>query len=204
MLHRFLRYHTANDVSLSLFLLSVRHSMSVPKTMSSPPISNHATLSTSPNRTTPLIVRFYQGDYSLRGQKLEQIWSYGEDALEYRHDYIQYLFPLPERSFANPDAPLIDRTTFEAFRSDETLREQLRKSFKTMLYFYGFELTTDAKTGDLQIARHKNWTRSMKNWVVPMDHNHLRISRMLRSLRVLGLESESRLLHKALVSVSWL
>ncbi|KAI0475557.1 hypothetical protein GGR56DRAFT_646404, partial [Xylariaceae sp. FL0804] len=37
-----------------------------------------------------------------------------------------------------------------------------------------------------------------KRWVCPVDHNHLRITRMLRSLRVLGLRAEAAAFFAAL------
>jgi len=40
-----------------------------------------------------------------------------------------------------------------------------------------------------------------ENWVCMFDHNHLRITRIIRSLRVLGLEEEARVFFEALKSV---
>lgn len=46
-----------------------------------------------------------------------------------------------------------------------------------------------------------NHVSSFRNWVVKSDHNHLRISRIIRSLRVLGLEQNARAFYKALQDV---
>ena len=42
-----------------------------------------------------------------RGRLLSHILGFSLDELEFHHDYIQWLFPLPEPSGANPSAPLL-------------------------------------------------------------------------------------------------
>ena len=52
----------------------------------------------------PFIVRFY-GDEAAKddeGRSLEDILKFKDNELEYHHDYIQVLFPLPEPSPINP------------------------------------------------------------------------------------------------------
>lgn len=95
---------------------------------------------------------------------------FDDATLEYTHDFIQWLFPLRERSGANPTAPRLDDATVEAFRSRPELRANLRRSYDRMLAFYKADL----------------------RWLTPGDHNHLRLTRMMISLRTLGLEEEAR------------
>jgi hypothetical protein len=78
-----------------------------------------------------------------RGRHLSDILRWGVNRLESSHDYIQILFPLPERSGVNDRAPIIDKQVFEAFRARADLRDKLRDAFKKMLWFYGFELHTE-------------------------------------------------------------
>ncbi|HEY6287985.1 MAG TPA: opioid growth factor receptor-related protein, partial [Nitrospiraceae bacterium] len=63
------------------------------------------------------------------------------DGLERTHDYIQWLFPLPERSSANPDAPLLSLADIRAFGESEELRSNLVRSLVVMLRFYGLEVS---------------------------------------------------------------
>ena len=49
-----------------------------------------------------------------------------------------------------------------------------------------------------QICKGDNWAENFSNWDVRMDHNHLRITRIIRSLRVLGLEDEAHAFRAAL------
>jgi hypothetical protein len=52
-----------------------------------------------------------------------------------------------------------------------------------------------------QIVQGDNFDKASQNWVCRFDHNHLRITRIIRSLRVLGLEEEALAFFKALKSV---
>ena len=55
------------------------------------------------------------------------------------HDCTQWLFPLPDPSAFNPDAPIPTRETIETFGADPELRQALR-SLTRMLDFYGLAL----------------------------------------------------------------
>ncbi len=91
-----------------------------------------------------LLVAFYEKtEPDRRGRYLSEILQWGANQLESSHNYIQTLFPLPEESGVDWIAPTIDRAVFNAFRSRPELQENLRNSFKRMLWFYGFELKTE-------------------------------------------------------------
>jgi hypothetical protein len=98
------------------------------------------------------LIDFYEGGGTdHRKRKLGDILEWGVGKLEASHDYIQTLFPLPEESGVNWNAPIIDQNVFEAFRSRPELRENLRASFKKMLWFYGFKLKK--KDGEVRVSR---------------------------------------------------
>ena len=156
----------------------------------------------------PFIVRFYDPNVQAkdrRGRTRSSILAWSDDELEYHHDYIQLLFPLPEGSPFNPSAPVIDEATFNAFRSRLELQTQLRASLQRMLRFYGFQFTSETADGGdsqtLQVIDGSNYPEASRNWVRRFNHNHLRITRILRSLRVLGLETEAWEFFKALKRV---
>ncbi|KAF1922476.1 uncharacterized protein M421DRAFT_426873 [Didymella exigua CBS 183.55] len=50
--------------------------------------------------------------------------------------------------------------------------------------------TSPASPLGYYVVRGPNFRKASRNWAVRMDHNHLRITRILRSLRVLGLQRE--------------
>ena len=62
--------------------------------------------------------------------------------LEQHHDYIQWLFPLPELSPVNPQAPRLTLEHRCEFLRDAALRQALGRSLQLMLDFFG--LATDA------------------------------------------------------------
>ena len=67
-----------------------------------------------------------------------------------------------------------------------------------MLQFYGFEFYSSPEGGDEQLIIAEPKTFYNQKWITRFDHNHLRITRILRSLRVLGLEKEGDVFFKML------
>jgi hypothetical protein len=128
-----------------------------------------------------------------RGRYLDDILAMSDAELEALHDYIQWVFPLPESSLANPSAPVLSDRTIAAFAADASLRERLHRSFQRMLVFYGFALNS-AQT----IERGPQFEQRQQIWLRPNNHNHLRLTRMIRSLRILGLDADAQALFRAL------
>ncbi|MFY9664784.1 MAG: opioid growth factor receptor-related protein [Candidatus Cybelea sp.] len=138
------------------------------------------------------IVAFYEGSApDDRGRLREEILRFDDERLEDVHDFIQWLFPLPERSGANPAAPILDDSAIDAFHARPELRVALRQSFDRMLSFYGF-----AWSGDRIVKGASFSERS--GWLSPGNHNHLRLTRILRSLSVLGEAQAAQTLFEAL------
>jgi Opioid growth factor receptor (OGFr) conserved region len=98
------------------------------------------------------------------------------------------LFPLPEPSGANPAAPTLTSEAIAAFRTDEALQRDLLDSFALMLRFYGFRLAP----GTTRIERAPNASERIADWCRPGNHNFLRLTRIMRSLAVLGLSDHAR------------
>jgi len=121
-----------------------------------------------------------------RGRRLKDIWRFSHEDLEGVHDYIQWLFPLAERSAFNPGAPVLDDATIARFRTDEALRRNVERSLGVMLDFYGF-----ARDGDRIVAAPSFAARSA-NWLTRGNHNFLRLTRILKSLTLLGLAPRAR------------
>jgi hypothetical protein len=136
--------------------------------------------------------RFFAGRVDDDGRTFDEIRGWDDARLEMVHDYIQWIFPLPERSGANPWAPVLDAATIAAIRNDAEMQGRLRAAFERMLAFYGFALEGDA------VVQGPRFAAALRNWLHAGNHNHLRLTRMLRSLRVLGLEREAAALWEAL------
>lgn len=142
------------------------------------------------------LLRFYAGDGTDdRGRTIADIWHYSHEDLEDVHDYIQWLFPLAEQSAFNPGAPLLDDETIGRFRRDEVLRKNLELSLRVMLDFFGLAIAGH------EILRVPTFGERSRNWLTPGNHNFLRLTRMLKSLSVLGLEDRARQLLQALEEI---
>lgn len=113
-----------------------------------------------------------------QGRTLEDIWALPLFWLEHTHDYIQWLFPTPEAGRFNGFAPLLDQPAREAFANDETLRANQRHSLDVMLKFFGLSRR------ELAIEALPALNRREHIWLERGGHNHLRISRIIRSLHL--------------------
>jgi hypothetical protein len=150
----------------------------------------------APGVADPLL-RFYRLEGpDARGRMLAEIWAWDDTRLEAVHDYIQWLFPLRERSAFNPAAPVLTPATIAAFLTDRVLHDRLRRSFERMLRFYGLRMTGEAGTRRVEPAA--DFPARGRTWLQPADHNHLRLTRILASVRLLGLAEESRALAACL------
>ena len=49
-----------------------------------------------------------------RGRTLDEVLAFSDADLERVHDYVQWLFPLPTRSLAQPGAPVLAAADIEA------------------------------------------------------------------------------------------
>jgi hypothetical protein len=144
------------------------------------------------------LLRFYRGEATdSEGRRLDEILGWDDRFLEGVHDYIQWLFPLDERSAFNPDAPLVTRADRDAFTTDERLGANLRRAFKRLLAFYGFRLVE----GDAGSVVEQDESRPSKArlWLQPHNHNYLRQSRIIKSLALLGQPALARAFGEALL-----
>jgi hypothetical protein len=110
------------------------------------------------------ITAFLEGEGpDARGRTLFDVLAMDNAALERNHDFIQWLFPLREPSRAVPDAPVLTDADVEAIRESGMAQYALAAATDRMDAFY----------------------RTTHDWLMPNDHNHLRITRIIRSLRLL-------------------
>lgn len=111
------------------------------------------------------VIAFLQGvGTTASGKTIQDVWSFDNEELENTHDYIQWLFPLVEQSEMVPGSPFIDPKDIARIREDELIQENMVQSLARMQQFY------DEYDG----------------WLVAGDHNHYRISRIIRSVKLLN------------------
>lgn len=144
------------------------------------------------------VVRFYSGrGTDHRGRSLAEILAFDDRQLEANHDFIQWLFPLKNRSPVNPAAPLVTRQTRKEFEESAVLREKLCLACGRMMGFYGFACTR-GEGAPPAVAPGARFEVRAATWLSPGNHNHLRITRVLRCLTLLGREPCSRAVYRAM------
>ena len=97
------------------------------------------------------------------GREVFDVLAFDDPAIEQVHDFIQWMFPLRERSGAQPNAPVLTDEDVEAIRESMAAQAALAAATDRMAIFY-----------------YRNG-----HWLTATDHNHLRITRIIKSLRLL-------------------
>ncbi|MDC3032606.1 opioid growth factor receptor-related protein [Litorivicinus sp.] len=98
-----------------------------------------------------------------RGRQITEILDQDDWFWENTHDFIQWLFPLKEESSALRNSPILNEQAIEIIRASESAQGSPLASadrYKTFL---------------LNTTRRRN----------SYDHDHLRITRVIKSLRLL-------------------
>ena len=97
------------------------------------------------------------------GRTVFDVVAMDDRAIERTHDFIQWLFPLAELSGANRRAPVLSAADVEEVQACGMCQVALAAATDRMSAFYSHNT----------------------HWLVPHDHNHLRITRIIKSLRLL-------------------
>ncbi len=115
------------------------------------------------------IQKFYRNEGTDgAGRTLSEVLKFDHDTMERVHDYIQWVFPLPEPSRARPNSPILTPEDIAQFREDVILRLNVHAA---VVWFRVFLLDS--------------------RWVRKRDHNHLRITRVLRFLTLIHMKAEA-------------
>lgn len=148
------------------------------------------------------IIDFYREEAgNNNGYFLRDILGWSDGALEMDHDYIQWLFPSNEPSNFNADAPVLTQEDAAIFRADPELQEKVKESFLRILKF--FELELSEKDYDGIVVRTVNSLQEVPVWLRAFNHNMLRATRVIKSLRLLGLEAYALVFFGYLEEFAW-
>jgi len=135
------------------------------------------------------IIGFYKGTITnQKGTGIEDVYAMTYDELEKDHYYIQWIFPLPEKSRAVPDSPILRQSDINEFRNSYELKGKMLKITLKMLDFYGLKIGEGELKG--KIVKADNFEKRSKEWLTPYNHNFLRLSRIIRSLKIIGSTSD--------------
>tara|TARA_A100001388_G_C28718841_1_gene475277 strand:- start:39 stop:503 length:465 start_codon:yes stop_codon:yes gene_type:complete len=111
---------------------------------------------------------------------LKDIWNFSDEDIEYTHDFIQLLFPLNEKSSAISNGIYLDSNeAILSIKANKLATENIVKSSKWFLSF---------------LARNSHWKRKH-------DHNYLRITRIIKSLRLLVSDREANKFYESFMQL---
>jgi len=148
------------------------------------------------------IVQFTMGaNVHPEGYTIDQVWDWDDLKIADDHSFTQWLFPSNKASESRNNSPILSRNDILQFRTDPELRARLLKSFLMMLRFFGFEIRTAGnaihvdKAADFDVRLRKPFDRGM-TWF--RGHHFKRITRILYSLTLLGLQQPAEAFFEAL------
>ena len=102
-----------------------------------------------------MILDFLIGEQpDIYNRYLEDIWKMSDEDTEGVHNFIQWVFPLNERSGAVPNSPILTQQEIIDIKKSEIAKQNIKKSADWFLNF----LTRNSY------------------WVCQSNHNHLRIT----------------------------
>lgn len=150
------------------------------------------------------LVRFYRGEiktgggaYVAEGWSFDDIMDFDYSQMETCHRWTQWVWPTKERSFFQPDVPLLNNDVINIFREDGELQNKVTQAFLKTLDFYGFKLEGEEEKVVLQEA---GWHHENPLWAIQhFNHNYLRLTRILTSVRYIGHEPWSVSFKEALL-----
>lgn len=142
------------------------------------------------------IYRFYTGKIPANykaGYFLKDILNWSDYQLEVAHDFIQWLFP-DETGGMNSKAPKLNDKDLQALKESKEVRKEIVKSTLRMLNFYGFKVFINEE-GEISLAQIKPLYRKENGKTVGLfsEHNYLRITRMIKFLRLMDMQYLSSL-----------
>ena len=104
-----------------------------------------------------------------RGRRLDDVLAFDDIKAEQTHDFIQWLFPLDEVSRSVSGAPVLSQADIQLIHTNSDAQANIRRS---AVWFLGFLERSD-------------------HWRTKYNHNHLRITRVVKSLRLLTDDKEA-------------
>ncbi|MEA2117410.1 opioid growth factor receptor-related protein [Halovibrio sp. HP20-50] len=142
------------------------------------------------------LIAFYRGEgHDHKGRRLEDIWALPTFWLEHTHNYIQWLFPIPEMGRFNAFAPLLTTEVQAAFERETLLRQHQQRSLDVMLNFFGLVRDDDVISAQPTLAIQTHI------WLKTGGHNHLRITRIIRSLALCHQPELARAFQQAVIEI---
>lgn len=127
------------------------------------------------------IVEFFRGvKANQSGLDWFQVISMNNEELEYSHDWVQWIFPLPEPSLAVPSSPVLVAADIHAISKNIELKSAYWVGISRVCDFY---ISTDY-------------------WLKYTNHNHKRITRIIRSMKLILGRDEAVLFYDMVMKLN--
>ncbi len=143
------------------------------------------------------IAEFFRGTGTDNtGRSLDDIIKMSNAALEIAHDWVQWAFPLQTLSNFNVDAPIPTADDLVLVKADPLIIDNYGRLCHRFLAFLGLKEVE----GKIEPAEDFEERKKLV-WVV-FNHNYLRITRFLESMRLFGQKDRSAALYACLVGLA--
>jgi hypothetical protein len=97
------------------------------------------------------------------GLTLAQIWEFDDEQIERNHSFIQWVFPTDLKSGSNNLSAVLSVTELGMLQNNDAIAQNIEKSISWFLSFLS----------------------KYNHWITNYNHNHLRVSRIIRSTALL-------------------
>ena len=112
------------------------------------------------------------------GRTYQDVLDQDDQWLEYTHDWVQWCFPLFEKSQSVKSAPTLESSNeVEVIRTCSSCQENMR----------------------LGLIRYAEFLRDNDQWLRYHDHNHLRITRVIKSAKTLLSDEQATKFYKYVI-----
>ncbi len=136
------------------------------------------------------IIGFLRGDTpDYLGRYYNQMVDWTDDQIEQCHDQVQHLFPLHEESKMAVCYPVISREITDATKNDVKIQKNM---LAATIRFEKF----------LSVGEYFSASDTAK-WCKNGNHNLLRITRIIRSLRLFGFSEAARSFHSHVIEPTY-
>ncbi len=110
---------------------------------------------------------------------LKDIWMMSDDQIENKHNFIQWIFPLNVKSNAVPSSPILTKKEIISIKKSEIAQKNIKKSAEWFLEFLS----------------------SNSYWICQSNHNHRRITRVIKSLRLIHSNEEAEKFKNSIMNL---
>ncbi len=110
---------------------------------------------------------------------LKDIWMMSDDQIENKHNFIQWIFPLNVKSNAVPSSPILTKKEIICIKKSEIVQKNIKKSAEWFLKFLS----------------------SNSYWICQNNHNHYRITRVIKSLRLIHSNEEAEKFKNSIMNL---